>query len=103
MKAILTLCVLLSATSCTGPSPDRPTDPPPYDGDAQFICDVLTACFALDLGGTCAADIGATTTDVDISTCAACLDAATCDTIGEPGTAGVCDDACYAAWFGGAS
>lgn len=102
LKDILTLCTMLLVSSCTDPSPDRPTDPPPYDGDAQFICDVLTACFELDLGPTCAADIEATTTGADIAACAACMDAATCATIGEPGTPGVCDEACYAAWFGGA-
>lgn len=104
LKDILTLCVALLATSCTDPSQDHPTeDPPAFVDDAQFICDVLTGCFALELGPTCAADIEATTTGADISTCAACLDAATCATIGEPGTPGVCDEACYAAWFGGAS
>lgn len=102
LKVILTLSVALFVTSCSDPSQDHPTDPPPFEDDAQFICDVLTECFALELGDTCAADIEATTTGADIAACAACMDAATCATIGEPGTPGVCDDACYAAWFGGA-
>lgn len=69
--------------------------------DAQYICDVLTDCFGLDLGADCAGEIEATTTAADIARCADCYGPASCEDIGEPGVAGVCDVDCHAALFGG--
>ena len=105
MKAILTLMIVL-AWGCQ----EQMADAGPMAGggaqgpyaQAQYICDVLVACFAIDVGASCAQDIASTTAPVHVSTCAGCYQQATCDAIGAPGMAGVCDGACSDALFGGA-
>lgn len=99
---ILAYVAMLFSMSCSSPTGMNGSmrENPPSESDAQFICDVLTECFALELGNRCALDIEETTLAADITRCADCYETATCDDIGEPGVAGVCDVACHAALFG---
>jgi len=95
----LTLTLGLVLAAC-GPEPEPTDESGPYVTDAQYICDTLTACFALELGPRCAADLEATTTAADIAQCADCYESASCEDIGEPGVPGTCDVACHNALFG---
>lgn len=107
MKAILTYMVIkailvgliIGSAGCSNDS-ETPVDPAPYTDDAQYICNTLLTCFGLAVPD-CAATIRATTSPVNVSTCAGCYEQATCDAIGGLGTPGVCDLACNDALFGG--
>lgn len=99
-------CLMMSlwpllVISCTADSTDTPSTQNSYTSDAQYICETLVECFGIDVGVTCADDIVSTTNEKDIAACATCYEYASCEEIGDPGTPGVCDQACNDALFGG--